>query len=112
MKIDEYKNLIEEDVNKHKPFSCECCVDRNFLTLISYFTIIKNAKGLRTIENILNSYKVTEVDDVEREIDLMKVPKSIREKVNEHANNPFVKKQVAEKKRKDNLIDEDSDFRD
>ena len=42
----------------------------------------------------------------------MKVPKSIREKVNEHANNPFVKKQVAEKKRKDNLIDEDSDFRD
>lgn len=97
MKIDEYKKLIENDMCKHRQYSCEACLDRDFLMLISYFTIIKNARGLRTMENILNSYKVTEGLEG-RDIDLTKVPKRIRERVREHAGNAFVRKKVTQQK--------------
>lgn len=108
MKIEDYQKLIEDDMKNYRDYSYENCLNRDFLKLISFFQAFKSEKGLKTLENILNSYKVAELDATGQiqTIRLMKLPKNIRAKIREHASSDKVRRKLAQiKKETKNISD-------
>lgn len=108
MKIEDYQKLIEDDMKNYRDYSYENCLNRDFLKLISFFQAYKSEKGLKTLENILNSYKVAELDATGQiqTIRLMKLPKNIRAKIREHASSDKVRRKLAQiKKETKNISD-------